>query len=91
MLCCLYFFGLSKESMDLWIRLRSYVRPYVRAPFPENSRIRIFWFFVLKNEKKSVKKWRFRFFTENSKMTPFWPKMVQNRPFWPKTPKNGGF
>ena len=33
----------------------------------------------------------FRSFTKNSKIAPFWPKMVQNRPFWPKTPKMGIF
>ena len=48
------FFGLSMESMDLWIHLRSpvrsFVRSFVRAHFPENPRIRIFWFFVLKKK-----------------------------------------
>ena len=50
-------FGLSTESMDLSIRLRT----FVRAHFPENPRIRIFGFFVLKNEKKWVKKLHFDF------------------------------
>ena len=44
-------FGLSAESMDLLIHLRTSVRMYVRANFPENPRIRIFGIFVLKNEK----------------------------------------
>ena len=56
--------------------------PFVR------TRIRIFQHWKM---KKWVKKWRFRFFTENSKMAPFWPKMVQNWPFWPKIPKNECF
>ena len=35
-------FGLSTESMDLWIHLRSFFRTFVRAHFPENPRISIF-------------------------------------------------
>jgi len=58
------------NPQDLWIHVRSFVRPYVRH-FPRNPRIRLFsWSLGSIN----VKKWQFRFFTENSKLALFWPK-----------------
>ena len=71
--------------MDLWIRLRT----YVRAHFPENPRIRIFWFFVLKNEKKMSKKVTFLLFHRKFENGPFLAKngpksafLAQNAQKW---------
>ena len=64
--------------MDLWIDLHAHFRALEFSDF--------FW-----KMKKMSKKVTFSLFPENSKMAPFWSKIVKNRPFWPKTPKNGGF
>ena len=42
----------------------------------------LFW----KIKQKWVRRWRFHFFTENSKMAPFWPKMAKTKnAFFSKT------
>ena len=81
----MYIFGLSTESMDLWIHLRSSVRLSIRssvhcAHFPENPRIRIE---VLKMKKIS-KNVTFSLFDRKFENGPFLAKIGL---FGPKGPK----
>ena len=64
---------------------------FVRAHFPENPRIRIFWFFVLKNEKKMSKKVTFSLFHRKFENGPFLAKNSPKSAFLAQNTQKWGF
>ena len=73
--CCnvIVFHFWSLNGVDGPLDSPPYVRSSVHAHFPENPHIRIFWFFVLKNEKMN-KKVTFLLFHQKFENGPFLAK-----------------
>ena len=84
------FFGLSTESMDLWIRpLRTYVRSYVPI-FPKIRALEFSDFLVLKNKKMS-KKVTFSLFHRKFENGPFLAKNGPKSAFLAQNAQEWGF